>query len=63
MYSIYINKIYYKGGNIKMYKLRIEELRSKQVLNKAEYRELKRLKDITVVVIIITLYGVIIAIL
>ena len=53
----------WKGGNIKMYKLRIEELRSKQVLNKAEYRELKRLKDITVVVIIITLYGAIIAIL
>lgn len=46
-----------------MYKLRIEELRSKQVLNKTEYRELKRLKDITVIVIIITLYGVIIAIL
>lgn len=46
-----------------MYKLKIEELRSKQVLDKAEYRELKRLKDITVVVIIITLYGVIIAIL
>lgn len=46
-----------------MYKLRIEELRNKQVLNKAEYRELKRLKDITVVVVIITLYGAIIAIL
>ncbi|MDB2162018.1 hypothetical protein PMX22_19725 [Clostridium butyricum] len=46
-----------------MYKLKIEELRSKQVLDKTEYRELKRLKDITVVVVIITPYGAIIAIL